>query len=124
MLIGLFGFYPKWIPWYEDTIAPVLKKKPPVDTSTEEEEKKMADLWGPKEDSILPMMKEAILSGPVLKNPNWNHPFYVKTDWSSQAKGGALCQPECTPEAEAVIMKELETGTMTEFNKMLSGLRL
>ena len=44
MLIGLFGFYSRWIPWYEDLIAPwraVLKKKPPVDTSTEEEERLM-----------------------------------------------------------------------------------
>ena len=46
MLIGLFGFYYRWIPWYEDIIAPwrkVLKKKPPVDTDSETEKKMMAE---------------------------------------------------------------------------------
>ena len=40
MLIGLFGFYSKWIPWYEELIGPwqkVLKKKPPMDTKCKEE---------------------------------------------------------------------------------------
>ena len=95
MLIGLFGFYSKWIPWYEDKIGPwrkILKQKPSVDTSQEEEAKKMEDLWGPAKDSLLHIMKDAILEGPVLKRPNWDLPFVLKTDWSSLAKGATLCQ--------------------------------
>ena len=78
MLIGFFGFYAKWIPWYEEKIGPwreVLKKKPPVDVDKEEEARLMANLWQPKEDSLLHVMKEAILSGPVLKRPDWERPL-------------------------------------------------
>jgi hypothetical protein len=127
MLIGLFGFYAKWIPWYEDIISPwraVLKKKPPVDTDTEEEERMLTNLWTPKEDSLIHVLKKAILTGPVLKRPDWDRQFHVKTDWSSFAKGGALCQAECTPEAEEAIRKESEEGTPAEFDKTISGLRL
>ena len=69
-------------------------------------------------------MKDSILSGPVLKRPNWDQPFYVKTDWSSFAKGGALCQPECTPEAEESLQKEREEVSTAEFDRTISGLRL
>ena len=91
----------------------MLKKKPPVDTSTEEEERLMNERWGPKEDSLIQVMKDAILSGPVLKRPNWTRPFCVKTDWSSLAKGAVLCQPKCTPEAEAVTYDEYDLQIVT-----------
>ena len=127
MLIGFFGFYSRWIPWYEERIGPwreVIKKKPPVDVSKDEEALLMANLWQPPQDALLEYMKSAILSGPVLKRPNWDREFYVKTDWSSNAKGGALCQPECTPEAEEAIMKALEDGSDEGFDRTLTGLRL
>jgi hypothetical protein len=55
----------------------------------------------------------------VLKQPDWNRTFYVKTDWSSYAKGGALCQPECSPEAEKALWKDIE-GKDAGFDKTTS----
>ena len=78
MLIGFFGFYAKLIPWYKDLIAPcrsVLKKKPPVNTLTDQEAKKLTNLWTPLEDSLIHVMKDSILSGPVLKRPKWDRTF-------------------------------------------------
>ena len=127
MLIGLFGFYSRWIPWYEELIASwraILKKKPPVDTDPDTEARLLTELWTPKEDSLLHVMKEAILSGPVLKRPDWDRPFFVKTDWSSFAKGAALCQPKNTPAAEEALRKERDEGTVADFDKTISGLRL
>jgi hypothetical protein len=46
--------------------------------------------------------------------------FYVKTDWSSYAKGGVLCQPECSPEAEEALQKDME-GKDGGFDKTISG---
>ena len=66
----------------------------------------LTELWGPQEDSLIHVTKEVILLGPVLKRPTCDCPFYVKTDWSSLAKGCALCQPECTSEAEEALRKE------------------
>jgi RNase H-like domain found in reverse transcriptase len=68
-------------------------------------------------------MKEAIVSGPVLKRPDWNWTFYVKTDWSSYAKSGALCQPECSLEAEEALRNDIE-GKDGGFDKTISGFRL
>ena len=82
-----------------------------MDTPADQEAKKLTNLWTPLEDSLVHMMKDAVLSGPVLKRPNWDRPFYIKTDWSSFAKGAALCQPECTPEAEEALRKEREEGS-------------
>ena len=70
------------------------------------------------------MFHQHNLHYPVLKRPNWNRPFCVKTDWSSLAKGAVLCQPECTPKAEAAIKKQLAEGSPNEFDKTVSGLRL
>jgi RNase H-like domain found in reverse transcriptase len=126
MLVGLFGFYSQWIlvPWFEEKIGPwrfILKKKPPVHTSVEEEAAKLEENWMSVAALLLEEMKEAIISGPVLKHPDWNRPFYVKTDWSSYAKGSALCQPECSPEVEVAMQKEME-GKNLGFDKTISGL--
>ena len=74
-------------------------------------------------DVLLEEFKQAIISGPILKRPDWLKPFFVKSDWSKDAKAAALCQPESTPEAEASWKRELE-GATCEFDKTLSGLRL
>jgi hypothetical protein len=68
-------------------------------------------------------LKQEILNGPVLKRPNWNRRFYLKTDWSKNAMGAVVLQADCTPEAEEAIQRELEGGAW-EFDKTLSGLRL
>jgi RNase H-like domain found in reverse transcriptase len=126
MLVGLFGFYSRWIPWFEDKIGSwqqILKLKPPVHTAVEEEVAKLKANWTPVAAQLLEEMKEAIVSGPVLKRPDWNRTFYVKTDWSSYAKVGALCQPECSPKAEEALRKDIE-GTDAGFDRTISGLRL
>jgi RNase H-like domain found in reverse transcriptase len=126
LLVGLFGFYSRWIPWFEDKIGPwrqILKLKPLVHTSVEEEAAKLEANWTLVAAQLLDEMKEAIISGPVLRRPDWNRTFYVKTDWSSYAKGGALCQPECSPEAEEALQKDIE-GKDAGFDKTISGFRL
>jgi hypothetical protein len=75
MLIGLFGFYSKWIPCYEERIAHwryVLSKKPPVIASKQEEADKMDTLWNRADSALLEELKAEIISGPVLKRPDWN----------------------------------------------------
>jgi hypothetical protein len=68
MLIGLFGFYLKWIPWYEEWIAHwryILSKKPPVHVSKQEEADKMDTLWTRLDSALLDELKTEIISGPV-----------------------------------------------------------
>jgi hypothetical protein len=116
MLIGLFGFYSKWIPWFEDKVHPwrkILTKKPPVDVSKAEEAAKMDTLWTDNDSVIFEDFKESIISGPVLKRPNWDRPFYVKTDWSLLAKGGALCQPNALRMPSWLFRRNWRLATVT-----------
>jgi len=86
MLIGLFGFYARWLAFYEDRIDPwrkILKKRPPADASDAEQAAKMNKLWTEADTMLLENLKEEIVSGPMLKRPDWSRPFFVKTNWSS-----------------------------------------
>ena len=52
-------------------------------------------------DKLLEVLKQEILEGPVLKWPDPNRRFYLKTDWSCMAQGAVLLQADITEEAEA-----------------------
>jgi hypothetical protein len=127
MLLGLFGFYSKWIPWNEERIAhwrDVLSKKPSVIASKQEESDKMDTLWNRADSALLEELKTKIISGPVLKTrPDWNRRFYLKMDWSSKGMSSVLLQAETTPDAEDAIHSKIK-GDVCQFDKMLSGLRL
>jgi hypothetical protein len=61
--------------WYEERITHwryVLAKKPPVLASKQEEVDKMDTLWNRADSALLEELKTEIISGPVLKRPDWN----------------------------------------------------
>ena len=141
LLIGLLGFYRNWIPLYETRIAPwrkILKKQPATGTMSKEEEATEMTKWWKKadrkenphyeeseenNDKLLEILKQEILDGPVLKRPDPNRRFYLKTDWSCLAQGGVLLQADLTEGAEASMLREMWTGEC-EFDKKIEGLRL
>jgi hypothetical protein len=61
--------------------------------------------------------------GPILKRPDWNRRFYLKTDWSSKGMSAVLLQAETAPVAEYAMHNEIK-GDVCQFDKTLSGLRL
>merc|ERR1712008_455929 len=112
MLCGLFGYYYQWIPNLEVDIQrwrDMIKDRAKPGTETSKDEKKaVASLWEPQDDTTLHFLKEAILSGPVLKRPNSKRRFYLKTDWSSNAMGAVLLQADLTEEAEEAMQLEIQ----------------
>jgi len=70
MLIGMFGFYTMWIPWFEPRINPwwdILKEAPKAGSGSEGQRTPLGDLWKDAEhDPILADLKTEILKGPVL----------------------------------------------------------
>ena len=52
-------------------------------------------------EELLEKLKSEITTGPVLKRPNHNRRFFLKTDWSKDGMGAVLLQAEVTEEAEA-----------------------
>jgi hypothetical protein len=97
--------------------------KPPVIASKQEEADKMDTLWNHADSALLEELKAEIISGPVLKRPDWNGRFYLKTDWSSKGMSAVLLQAETTPDAEDAMHSEVK-GEVCQFDKTLSGLRL
>ena len=141
MLVGMIGFYRDWIPLYETRISPwrkILKAQPAPGTVTKEEEAQvMKQLWNQNirdetekgkeyestNDCHLEKLKQAILDGPILKRPDPNRRYYLKSDWSKWAQGAVLLQADVTEQAEIAMLKEMH-GTQCEFDKKIHGLRL
>ena len=124
-IIGIFGYYQQWMPHYEDDIAifrDILLTKGET-LSDEEEEAKVAREWTDKCEETLEKLKGYIKDGPVLKRPDPNRRFYLKTDWSKDGMGACLLQPEISVEAEEAMQQEM-AGEDCKFEKLSKGLRL
>jgi hypothetical protein len=98
-------------------------KKPPVIASKQEEADKMDTLWNRADSALLEELKVEIISGPVLKRPDWNRQFYLKMDWSSKGMSAVMLQAETTPDAEDAMHSKVKEG-VCQFDKTLSSLQL
>ena len=94
MLIGMFGFYKKWLPLFEVRIQPwraIQKERPdPGMCNIKEEQEFMTACWKESDSKLLEELKADVLSGPVLARPDPDRMFALKTDWSSSASGLVL----------------------------------
>ena len=123
-LIGMFGFYSNWIPFFELRILPwrkLMRGAPrPKDPGGQH---KTLGGWTWQHDSVLADMKQAVLTDPILQRPNQARRFYLKTDYSSKGYGAALCQADGSK--EAIAAEEAENGGgACMFDKQKFGLRL
>ena len=127
MLIGCFGFYQEHLPLFEIRISrwrSHQKLRPPPGTPKEEEMRILREAWTSTDDDLLQDLKDAVLSKPILRRPNSNLRFYLKTDWSKKAQAAALLQP-ASEDAEALeAMHREAAGGKCEFDLTKSGLRL
>lgn len=82
-LLGLAGFYQKFIKNYSDITVPItnLLKKDRGKFS-----------WTTEADVALEQLKSALISEPVLANPDFSLPFIIETDSSDLAIGAVLVQ--------------------------------
>lgn len=100
-LLGLAGFYQKFINRYSEITTPIsnlLRKDRRKFSWTEEAEK------------ALDTLKTALVSAPVLANPDFRLPFIIETDSSDLAIGAVLVQ-----------MQHGERKTIAYFSKKLSS---
>ena len=126
MVIGCFGFYQEHLPLFEVRIRRwrnIQKLRPAPGTAKREEQRIMEEAWKPDDDRLLEDLKEAILKEPILRRPDSNMRFYLKTDWSKNAMGAALLQPAPTHEALEAMARE-QAGEQCVFDLTKSGLRL
>lgn len=100
-LLGLAGFYQKFVQNYSDITTPItdlLKKGKKKFTWTSEAEKALMKL------------KTALVTAPVLANPDFHVPFILETDSSDLAIGAVLGQ-----------VQQGERRTIAYFSKKLSS---
>lgn len=82
-LLGLAGFYQKFIDRFSEITTPItnlLKKG------------KARFEWTEEADQAFQRLKEALISAPVLANPEFKEPFIIETDSSDLAVGAVLVQ--------------------------------
>ena len=84
----------------------------------------MAEQWKPTDDQLLQELKDAILSFPILRRPNTELRFYLKTDWSKNAMGAALLQPDEDDQRAMEAMTNEIVGEKCAFDLTKLGLRL
>lgn len=100
-LLGLAGFYQKFIRNYSEITTPItnLLKK---------DRKKFH--WTAEANVAFEKLKNALISAPVLSNPDFRQPFVIETDSSDSAIGAVLVQ-----------IQEGERRTIAYFSKKLSS---
>lgn len=100
-LLGLAGFYQKFIRNYSEITTPLtnLLKK---------DRKKFS--WTEEAEIALTKLKTALVTAPVLSNPDFHAPFIIETDSSDLAIGAVLVQ-----------IQQGERKTIAYFSKKLSS---
>lgn len=80
--VGMANFYRKFIPNVAELAAPLNKLR----------QKGASFVWGNEQQLAFESLKEAIMSPPVLRMPDFTKPFILQTDASSVAIGAVLSQ--------------------------------
>ncbi|XP_065438320.1 uncharacterized protein LOC135981052 [Chrysemys picta bellii] len=93
--IGMAGYYRRFVPHFSAIAAPIteLCKKGKPDKV----------VWTEECQEALRALKEALVSGPVLANPDFDKPFMVFTDASDTGLGAVLMQEDEKGERHPIV---------------------
>ncbi|XP_053698701.1 uncharacterized protein LOC128745649 [Sabethes cyaneus] len=100
-LLGLAGFYQRFIREYSRIVAPIsdlLKKS------------RSKFVWTDAAEVAFGELKSALVSAPILGNPDFSLPFSIESDASDNAVGAALIQrQDNVPQVIAYFSKKLSS---------------
>jgi len=91
--IAFAGYYRKYLPNYSRLAKPLTELLPP--TSEKKLKKKKSQKswkWEEEHEATFQKIKELLTSPPILAYPNFNEPFILHTDASTQGLGAVLYQ--------------------------------
>ncbi|XP_076446988.1 uncharacterized protein LOC143284205 [Babylonia areolata] len=83
-ILGLAGYYRKFVPRYAEVALPLTEKtrgKEPTKVS-----------WSPECQKAFDSLKDALVSAPILQLPDQSKPFVLRTDASGTGLGAVLLQ--------------------------------
>jgi hypothetical protein len=80
--LGLAGFYRRFVKNFAILASPLYELT----------KNDMPFIWGTEQEASFQCIKEKIVEWPVLRRPDFEKPFYVKTDACKTGFGAILCQ--------------------------------
>ena len=83
-MLGIFGYHCAFIPGYANIVRPLNNLL----------EKNVPFVWTPEHTATIERLKEIVQSGPVLRQPNYEQPFFLEVDASQYATGAILTQKD------------------------------
>ena len=83
--LGMATYYCRFIPAFH-------KYKGPLTALTKKDCKWGPQTWGPDQQEAFQQIKDLLVSSKVMRNPNWDKPFILHTDWSKSGVGATLSQ--------------------------------
>uniref|UniRef100_K7F199 ribonuclease H n=1 Tax=Pelodiscus sinensis TaxID=13735 RepID=K7F199_PELSI len=82
--LGLAGYYRQFIEHFASVAAPL--------TDMTRNSKPQRVVWGPREAQAFETLRRALITEPVLRQPDFEKPFVVQTDASEVGLGAVLAQ--------------------------------
>jgi hypothetical protein len=90
-VLGLIGYYCKFILNYSSVVEPLRKKKLAGPPYTWHKVDGIVP-WTDKEKEAFYKLRDVLNGSPILQHPNWEYPFELHTDASHHGLGAVLCQ--------------------------------
>ena len=88
--LGLFGYYRRFVKGYS-RIAHPLTEATHKDFVLPRSSNGSAN-WSEKQLKAFEQLREALVSAPILRHPDWSRPFEIHTDACHHGLGAVLCQ--------------------------------
>jgi hypothetical protein len=103
--VSLCNYYHRFCPWFEVSVKPFRSL-----ISEFHRQPIPPDRWTPDLVSLFEKLKHDIVSSPLLARFDSSKPCFLKTDWSANAFGFILMQPDDSPESIAALDHLRQTG--------------
>lgn len=112
--LGAIGYYRKFIDQYAKTSAPLCKLL----------RKKVQYIWSTEQEESFQKLKEKLINAPILKYPEFDKEFIIRTDASYDGVGGVLLQKNDDNDIEHPVHFISRTLTKSEKNYGITDLEV
>lgn len=92
--IAFVGYYRKFIRNFSKIAKPLTDLLPPTSTKKGKIKAQEPWNWGPEQETVFNQLKETLMSPPILAYPNFQLPFELHIDASTQGLGAILYQDQ------------------------------